>query len=365
MSDDADGFGLDLLFFGHANTMKILAHHELPEWDSFVAAHPQGSMYHTTNMIRSLEATRNNEPFAYAVVDCHGSICAMLVATRVTTVRGLGMPLAARSIMYAEPLHLPTHAGCSGLRQLLAFHDQHMGHRTLFCEVRPVFAAGPIDSAMREAGYAKQGYLNYEIALQPNLDELFQSLGGKRRNNIRAAERRGVEFRLGTSRQDLEDFYRLICASYTRSKVPVAEFALFESAFACLPQENLRIFTAWYESQPVATGAFLGFKGRVTCWYAGTLRVPGVPAMTAVFWHAMQFFAQEGYQVFDLAGGGWEGEAYGPGKFKAKFGGQETNFGRYRKVYSPWKLSVASAVYDRVRSFMTPRVPVSFNGKHR
>ncbi len=71
--------------------------------------------------------------------------------------------------------------------------------------------------------------------------------------------------------------------------------------------------------------------------------------MALVFWEAIKQFSNEGYSVFDLAGAGWEGEQYGPGKFKSKFGGKETNFGRYRKVYSPWKLIAANTAYKLIR----------------
>jgi serine/alanine adding enzyme len=342
--------------------MKLLEFSQLPAWDRFVAAHPRGSIFHTSCMIKGLAAARNQEPFAYAAVDSQGAICALLVATRVITIRGIGLPFAARSIMHAEPIHLPTAEGGKGLKGLLALHDQYMSSRALFCEIRPVFATTEQDGTFREAGYEKAGYLNYEVELDSNLAEMFASLGAKRRNNIRSAERKGVEVYQATEKQDLEDFYKLICASYARSRVPVAEYAMFDATIRCLPPDAVRVFTARYQSKPVASGCFLGFNGRVTCWYAGTLKVPGVPAMTSVFWHAMQAFALDGYQIFDLAGGGWEGDDYGPGKFKSKFGGHETNFGRYRKIYSPWKLSLASAVYDRVRKFVSPKVPTDFSG---
>jgi serine/alanine adding enzyme len=343
--------------------MKILKFDQLPEWDRFVAEHPHGSIFHTKCLIKSLAATRNQEPFAYAAVDSQGAICAMLVATRVITIRGIGLPFASRSIMHAEPIHLPTPAGRTGLQRLLSFHDQYMSHRTLFSEIRPIFSTTDQDDTLREAGYTKAGYLNYELELGSSPEALFSSLGAKRRNNIRCAERKGVEVFQVTEPNDLEDFYKLICASYARSRVPVAEYSMFEATIRCLPSQSVRVFTAHYQSKPVATGCFLGFKERVICWYAGTLKIAGIPAMTSVFWHAMQAFAAEGYKIFDLAGGGWEGEEYGPGKFKSKFGGQETNFGRYRKIYSPWKLSVASAVYDRVRKFMAPKAKVEFSGK--
>jgi serine/alanine adding enzyme len=337
--------------------MNIVAYHELADWDRFVAEHPCGSVFHSKCMIQGWASTRNNQPFAFAAVDSMGKIGALLVANRVITVRGIGLPIAARSLMYAEPIHLPTPTGRVGLKKLLSWHDGYMRNRALFCEIRPNFATSEQDDILREAGYSKAGYVNYEVELDSDLNAMFAQLGGKRRNNVRVAHRKGIEIRSAQNESDLDAFYQLICASYARSKVPVTERTLFEATSGCLPPGSFRVFTAFYKSEPVATGCFLGFKNRVTCWYAGTLKIPGIPAMTAVFWHAMQAFAVDGFKVFDLAGAGWEGEDYGPGKFKSKFGGQETNYGRYRKIYSPWKLSIASAVYSRVRSFMAPKAP--------
>jgi lipid II:glycine glycyltransferase (peptidoglycan interpeptide bridge formation enzyme) len=77
--------------------------------------------------------------------------------------------------------------------------------------------------------------------------------------------------------------------------------------------------------------------------------------VSRVFWEAIRQFAREGFEIFDFAGGGWEGEEYGPGRFKSKFGGQQSNYGRYRKIYAPWKLKTAQSVYETVREYIAPK----------
>lgn len=335
--------------------LKITDFRKIPQWDQFVLDHPNGTILHTSSMIRCKESTRHNFPFAQGAIDSQGQLCAILVASRVVTMSGIGAQIASRSIMYAEPLCLNNDSGREGVRALINAHDLTMSTRTLFAEVRPVFECEAVDDTLLSCGYSKLGYLNYEMELCSCPTELFQRLGSKRRNNVRSAERKGVRVEEVTSQEGLADFYSLVCASYSRSKLPVVDQSLFTAARNYLSDGQFRVFTAFYQGTPVASACFLAFKKRVICWYAGTMRLPGIPAMTTVFWQAMKEFAMEGYELFDFAGGGWEGQDYGPGKFKARFGGNVTNHGRYRKVYSPWKLRVATAVYDRVRQLIAPK----------
>jgi lipid II:glycine glycyltransferase (peptidoglycan interpeptide bridge formation enzyme) len=149
--------------------------------------------------------------------------------------------------------------------------------------------------------------------------------------------------------------HSLLAESYAHAKIPLVDRSLFQSAATNFCRSRLRVMVAKYMDSPVAVGCFLLYKKRVVCWYAGTKRIPGIPATSQIFWEAIRQFSQEGFEVFDFAGGGWEGEAYGPGRFKAKFGGEQTNYGRYRKIYAPRMMKAAESVYSRIRDFYAPR----------
>ncbi|HAC91491.1 MAG TPA: hypothetical protein DCF63_12810 [Planctomycetaceae bacterium] len=334
---------------------KLLNFDQIDQWDRIVESHHRGSILQTTAMIRAQLASRHHFPYAIGAVNADGRLLAILNATRIVTMSGLGSQIASRSIMYAEPLYEDSQVGLQAAEQLVAAHDRYMSKRTLFAEVRPIFGRGPQMDPLLLGGYEKLGYVNYELPLCPCEDTLFRQLGQKRRNNVRSAARKGVLVSHATGPAAIPEMYSLLCASYSRSKLPIVDQSLFCSVAEQLDASRFRIYTANFEGRPVATCCFLTFKDRVICWYAGTLRIPGVAAMSSVFWHSMRTYAAEGYKIFDFAGGGWEGQEYGPGKFKSKFGGIETHHGRYRKVYAPWKLRVASAVYDRVRDLIAPK----------
>jgi len=338
-----------------SSVISLVEFGQLSEWDRYVSQHPHGSIFHTAGMVRCQVAARDIHPFAYGAVTAEGQIVAMLVANRVVTSAGMGLPLAARSLFYAEPLADATEEGSCGLRMLVAEHDRQMHSRVLFAEVRPMFGNLELDAVLTERGYERQGYLNYEFDLDSDTETMFGRVGPKRRNNVRSARRRGVVVEECSAGVGVEPLYAMLTESYGVSRLPMVDRSLFEAAEREWGRETYRVYAAYWEGRLAAAACFLTYKQRVICWFAGAIRIPGVSATSLLFWEAMRVYASAGYQIFDFAGGGWEGEAYGPGQFKAKFGGRVVNHGRYRRVYSPWKLRVASAVYDQVRRYIAPR----------
>ncbi len=334
---------------------SIKPYHDIPCWDDFVAAHAKGSFYHTTAMIRCHLETKQHVPYAYGALDSQGELCALLVAVRVSTMTGFASSIASRSIMYAEPLARNDQAGLHGVRTLLDQHDRDMNRNTLFAEVRPIFDCQEIHDTFQACGYQRLGYINYEISLGGTDAELFQQMSPKRRQNVRSAIRKGITVKAVDFESGLSDFYKLVSESYRRSKVPAVDISLFQSVAHQFPPAARRLYIAYFEGLPVSTGCFLAYKNRVLCWYAGTHRLPGVYSMPLLSWEAIRQYSREGYATLDLAGGGWEGEDYGVGKFKEKFGGERTNHGRYRKIYSPWKLKAAAAAYGVLRGWVSPK----------
>lgn len=335
--------------------LTVREYKEIPNWDSFVEAHPQGTILHTTNMIRCEECTKRHMPHAFGVLDSNDNLCALLVAVRVSMFTGVPSTLTSRSIFYAEPICLDTPDGHAGYDILIRHHDHLMCRKTLFAEMRLVHDVSDFHSRLMENGYQRLGYLNYELSLAASETELFSAIGQKGRNNVRCAQRKGVQVEEVDPADCVDLIYSLLSESYAFSKVPMVDSTLFQSAASILSSSQFRVMTAKYKDTPIAVVCFLTFKKRVICWYAGTKRLPGVPAVSSIFWEAIRQFSAEGFDIFDFAGGGWEGEKYGPGRFKAKFGGQQSNYGRYRKIYAPWKLKTAQSVYETVREFIAPR----------
>jgi serine/alanine adding enzyme len=334
--------------------MVVTSYAETSDWDAFVEAHPRGTIFHTRAMIRAFAATPLHSPHAFAALDEEGNIAALVSAVHIATLGGRLPAWTARSIFFVEPLWRDDSKGREGVRRLLERHEAEMRGRSVFAEARPFFDAADDFDPYLEQGYTRLGYWNILNRLDGTEDELFARLDKKCRQNIQASRKLGVTIKEVEATANLTTFYRLVSTSYAKARVPLAGIELFRAAFHELPGRAYRMLIAELNGEPVAAGCFLNFKDRVYAWYVGTRRLPGLTPMAGLFWEAIRTARAEGFGIFDFAGAGWEGEEYGPGRFKAKFGGEKINFGRYRRFYSPWRFRMAEMAYGCLRGFLAP-----------
>lgn len=338
------------------NSLRFKSYSDCPQWDRFVESHPQGTLFHTQRMIRAYETTHLYSPLALAALDQHDNILALFAATRVGLVGNWAKQFTDRSIHFAEPLFTDTPAGRTALNELMRIHDHEFRRTTLFTEIRPISLNLGNESLLTEIGYELKGYNNYELDLQQSTDKIWEGFTGNCRRNIKRAERRGVTIEVVDPYTNIPAFYSILKESYANSKIPLVDISHFYSVFRELDFANIHMTFARLNGEVIAASCFLNDCHRVYYWYAGTKRVPGISAMASIVWDAIKHYHQMGPRIFDFCGAGWEGESYGPGRFKSHFGGKLTNYGRYRKVYSQWRYKLADAAYSAVRGILAPRL---------
>lgn len=258
--------------------------------------------------------------------------------------------------MYAEPICEPTDVGRDGLAKLLEAHDSEHSKKVLFSEIRPIKSLCAAKGLLTERGYKYFDYSNYIQNLGGSIAPV-QSRAKKMLQKVRSSIRRGAEVqRLDATKQNIARAYRVIQHSYYRAQVPRAPIEVFMSAAECLPEGVLCIRMLRHQGQDVAAAIGLSFGDRYFAWYNGSTRPAALPATTGVLvWDEIQQAHQAGHSYYDFGGAGWPKKSYGPRVFKSRFKGTLTNHGRYRKVYSPFKLNVARAGYFLLRGKISPR----------
>ena len=71
--------------------------------------------------------------------------------------------------------------------------------------------------------------------------------------------------------------------------------------------------------------------------------------------------AKTAFERYDFGGAGWPNVPYGVRDFKASFGGELVCYGRYRKVYSRWKMALAERAYELGRTVISPKISIFVN----
>jgi hypothetical protein len=319
---------------------------ETDRWDHFIQQHPQGTIFHSRTLVNTFGKHAQFSPLALAAVDSCDEIIGIVVGNRVSTVYNWNYRYGCRAIMYAEPLIAHGPLQHVALSKLLNAYDDVMRPQTVFSEIRPISDCSEFRESLQEAGYVYHSYHNYEMRLDAPIDQIFRRLPHSRRNNLRVNQRRGIVVKEGDLKRDAEVFYQHLKSSYARAGVPFVEKQLFESVANDFPADQYRLTFALLDGRPIASSCHLMFKDRIHWWYAGTEHVNGIAAQASLVWEAMTWGVEHGYGVYDFGGAGWDGEHYGPGVFKSRFGANHIQHGRYRKIYSPWGMKLASLSYQ-------------------
>jgi len=325
------------------------------QWDKYVYEHPRGSIFHTRHLVDVFRRTKNYCPLFLAAVDEGQQILALLVSVRVQTLPNPLGKLSSRSIFYAEPLCSDEPRGVEALSALLAEHDSRLRGKVLFSEVRALHAAGSEQEALTRQGYEHNGYLNFLVDLRQPSDVLWGRLTGSCRSNIRRGEKHGLTIEEVTCDKGVDTLYPILNLTYGHAGVPLADKSLFTHALRILqPLDMIKIFAAYHSGQPVGASVVLLYKKVVYEWYWGVQRIKSIYPAECVTWHRINWGQQRNYNFYDFGGAGWPHKPYGVRDFKAKFGGDLVNYGRYRKVYSPWMFSLGERAYEWRRKLTSP-----------
>lgn len=326
-----------------------------PRWDQFVESHPKGSIFHTSQMVRVFERTKGHRPKALASVTPAGDITALLVGIRVQTLPPPMGRLSSRAIMYAEPLCNDYPDSMKALSQLVAHHDSQMGRSVLFAEVRPLLSPGSERIVLERAGYEYLDYLNYLNDVTLPVEVMWSNLHKNSRYSIRQCEKRGLEVREVPAEIAVDQLYPLLKLSYGHSGVPLADRSMFDAVVCELPPGSTKFFAVYDGETPVAMDVMLAYKDRIFLWYGGVARSAEGSPCSLLRWFELQWAHEQGIAICDSGGAGWPNIPYGVRDFKRKFGGDLVQYGRYRKVYSPWTLAVAEKVYNLKRKMFVSK----------
>jgi hypothetical protein len=327
-----------------------------PAWDEFVEQHPKGSVFHSSAMVQVFAAAKGHTPLALAAVTDRGDILSLLVAVRVQTLPNLFGAVSSRSVWYAEPLCYDTPESINSLRQLIHEHDRLFQRRVLFAEVRPLQSSGQERISLERCGYRYLDYLNYILDTTRAPDEIWKGVRNSAQSHVRKCQRRGFEMRHLDGPRCVDLLYDFLRRTYRRAGVPLADRSLFEAAYKILKPQNMIEFVAVFDGdQPVAADTMLLFNKQAFAWYGGSQRMPGVSPAAYLQWREIVWSCENGIERYDFGGAGWPNVPYGVRDFKASFGGELVCYGRYRKVYSPWKFALAERAYELGRAVISPK----------
>lgn len=200
----------------------------------------------------------------------------------------------------------------------------------------------------------------FRLPLRGPAEEIMASFQPKTRYNIRLAQRRGVTVRVGTTREDLRTFYRILVETAHRDRFLVRAESYYQDMWELLVEKGLaRLFLADHEGETLAgTMAFiLGDKAWYVYGASSNARREVMPNYL-LQWTMIRWAKDSGCNLYDFRGVSGNLDPsdplYGLFRFKKGFGAEFTEFiGEFDLVLSPsWYHAYAygEPLYRRLRA---------------
>jgi hypothetical protein len=262
-------------------------------WDVLVARHPRASVFHERGWLEALSRTYNYEPFVLTSTPPGQQLCNGLVLCRVsswiTGTRCVSLPFAD----YCDPL-LNDQDSLSEFMNALREECDRRAWR--YVELRPMSYIGGSSIFT-----PKQAYCLHTLDLSPTAERIFRSLHKDSvQRRVRHAERAGISYERGRSRQLVEEFYRILVMTRKRHGVPPQPRAWFQNLVEYMG-DKIEIRLARKGDTPIAALLSLGHRSSIVNKYGcSDARFHHFGGMPFLFWKLIEESKASGAQEIHL-----------------------------------------------------------------
>lgn len=191
-------------------------------------------------------------------------------------------------------------------------------------------------SAFATAGFDYKPHLNFHVHTDEGWEAVEENIGKHRKKYIRLSFRDGASIEENPTTEQVRAYYEILKDLYkTKVKMPLQPWAFFENLYHCPSCKYLLVL---YEGQVVGGSICMLLQGHgVYEWYAcgkdGVFK--NIHPSSVTKYAGMKYACDNGYAVFDMMGAGKPDEEYGVRDFKAEFGGELVEHGRFLCVTKP------------------------------
>ena len=183
-----------------------------------------------------------------------------------------------------------------------------------------------------KCGFIYEPHYDYIINTE-TLDIAEENLGKSRKRDIKSSVKNGATIVDNPSEDQIKAFYCILDNLY-KNKVKTPLFPM--DFFLKLNQEQFsRFLLIKYQGDIIGGTVCVYDDETVYEWFAcgkdGVFK--NVFPSTLATWAGIKFAAESGHKRFDMMGAGFPGDnGYGVREFKAKFGGELVEYGRFKYI---------------------------------
>ena len=315
--------------------IKTLTYNQIDpqQWSELIQSSPTATWFQTKEAYEFYTSVSTElAPFAVGVEE-DGHLTGVIIGYTTQEKNPIKQFLTCRSIIIGGPL-LDEHISSDALSALLLAVKQ-LTKGAIYVETRNFNDYSIWREGFEQCGFQYQPHLDYHI--NTTSLKLAQSNIGKHRwRYIRLSMRDGAKIVENPTLEQVRAFYTILLDLYqTKVKTPLWSWEFFEHLYRV---QHAKYILVELDGQIVGGTACVCLLGKAVYeWYACGLDNcrDDIRPLSVAIWGEMQYAAENGYPLFDFMGAGKPDEPYGVRDFKAEFGGELVEHGRFLCVRKP------------------------------
>ena len=264
------------------------------------------------------------EPFVYGV-ERAGKLCAVCVGYVTKEPNPIKQFFTRRAIIIGGVVVVANGAK-EDIVILLNYVRKELKPKSIYIETRNFNDFSPWKEAFEAAGFVYKPHLNFHV------DPATNNLSDNRKRQLKKSDAVVSE---GVSELEIREWYEVLSELYrTKVKTPLWPIDLFLEAYR---QGIAKFLLVKHEGRIIGGSMVVADERTVYEWFECGLNAEckdQYPSVMAT-WGGIQLAHQSGCTRYDMMGAGEPGVPYGVRDFKAEFGGQMVEHGRFLCVCKP------------------------------
>jgi len=194
-----------------------------------------------------------------------------------------------------------------------------------YVEIRQIVPfTPPLPSPLEGEGkggvfFTRKNNFTFQIDLSKGAEKLWEGFTPKVRNQVRKAQKSGIEIITGKDQYFINSFYQVFSKRMKELSFPAYPKRYIESIIKNF-NNNSKIILALYKNKVVGGMLLLSFKDTISNPYAATLvEYNSLCPNNLMYWEAIQQGARDGFSVFDM---GRSQAGRGTYEFKKQWGAE-------------------------------------------
>lgn len=222
------------------------------------------------------------------------------------------------------------------IKQLLSDCRKRLTGKAIYIETRNFQDYSRYKNIFESEGWKYEPHYDF-IVDTSSVETVEEHLGKSRKRDIRTSLRDGASYGEADNINEVKELYTLLEKLYAaKVKTPLFPFEFFEKLYA---EPWGKVFVVRYEGRIVGGTVCACGDDTVYEWFAcgeDGISKSVFPSTLATY-AGIKYAAENGYRCFDMMGAGAPGDGgYGVRDFKAKFGGELVEYGRFKCVLNPF-----------------------------